>query len=158
MSEKGYKIIQDNLGEYNILRKDNTLVCSEIQDKAEAELIVDELNEVYSYYQELKTEHDRLHEVHGLLHDEHLDLEIERDKFKRENLELKEDNAILKQALTRLVEAFDDKISDKSPVRDLIKLDDKKFKEVIFSWINSAGEKQFERRIVRDYSEDSDSE
>ena len=121
MSEKGYKIIQDNLGEYNILRKDNTLVCSEIQNKAEAELIVNELNEVYSYYQELKTEHDRLHEVHGLLHDEHLDLEIERDKFKRENLELKEDNAILKQALTRLVEAFDDKISDKSPVRDLIK-------------------------------------
>ena len=158
MIEKGYKIIQDNLGEYNILRKDNTLVCSEIQNKAEAELILDELNEVYSYYQELKTEHDRLHKVHGLLHDEHLDLEIERDKFKRENLELKEDNAILKQALTRLVEAFDDKISDKSPVRDLIKLDDKKFKEVIFSWINSAGEKQFERRIVRDYSEDSDSE
>ena len=34
----------------------------------------------------------------------------------------------------------------------------KKFKEVIFSWINSAGEKQFERRIVRDYSEDSDSD
>ena len=158
MIEKGYKIIQDNLGEYNILRKDNTLVCSEIQNKAEAELILDELNEVYSYYQELKTEHDRLYKVHGLLHDEHLDLEIERDKFKRENLELKEDNAILKQALTRLVEAFDDKISDKSPVRDLIKLDDKKFKEVIFSWINSAGEKQFERRIVRDYSEDSDSE
>lgn len=92
MSEKGYKIIQDNLGEYNILRKDNTLVCSEIQDKAKAELIVDELNEVYSYYQELKTEHDRLHKVHGLLHDEHLDLEIERDKFKRENLELKEEN------------------------------------------------------------------
>ena len=59
--------------------------------------------------------------MHGLLHDEHLDLEIERDKFKQENLELKEDNAILKQALTRLVEAFDDKISDKSPVRDLIK-------------------------------------
>lgn len=121
MSEKGYKIIQDNLGEYNILRKDNTLVCSEIQNKAEAELIVDELNEVYSYYQELKTEHDRLHEVHGLLHDEHLDLEIERDKFKRENLELKEDNAILKQALTRLVEAFDDRISDNSLIRDLIK-------------------------------------
>ena len=33
----------------------------------------------------------------------------------------KEDNAILKQALTRLVEAFNDHISDKSPVRDLIK-------------------------------------
>lgn len=34
----------------------------------------------------------------------------------------------------------------------------KKFKEIIFSWINSAGEKQFERRIVREDSEDSDSE
>ena len=121
MTEKGYKIIQDNIGEYNILRKDNSLVCCEIQYKAGAELICDELNEVYSYYQELKTEHDRLRKVHGLLHDEHLDLEIERDKFKQENLELKEDNAILKQALTRLVEEFDDHISDMSPIRELIK-------------------------------------
>ena len=117
----GYKLIQDNLGEYNILRKDNTLVCSEIQNKAEAELILDELNEVYSQYLGLKYEYDRLHKVHGLLHDEHLDLEIERDKLKQETLELKEDTAILRQALTRLVEEFDDRISDKSPVRDLIK-------------------------------------
>ena len=121
MTTKGYKLIQDNLGEYNILRKDNTLVCSEIQCKAEAELICDELNEVYQYYQELKTEYDRLHKVHGLLHDEHLDLEIERDKLKQETLELKEDNAILRQALDGLVEEFDDRISDKSPVRDLIR-------------------------------------
>jgi len=38
-----------------------------------------------------------------------------------ENEDLKEDNAILKQALTRLVESFNDHISDKSPVKDLIK-------------------------------------
>lgn len=121
MIKKGYKVIQDNLGEYNILRKDNTLVYSGIQYKAEAELICDELKEVYSQYLGLKYEYDRLHKVHGLLHDEHLNLEIERDKFKRENLELKEDNAILRQALTRLVEEFDNSISDKSPVRDLIR-------------------------------------
>ena len=36
--------------------------------------------------------------------------------------------------------------------------DDKKFKEVIFSWINSAGERQFEHRIVRDYDAEEDSE
>ena len=59
MTTKGYKLIQDNLGEYNILRKDNTLVCSEIQNKAEAELILDELNKVYSQYLGLKYEYDR---------------------------------------------------------------------------------------------------
>lgn len=42
-------------------------------------------------------------------------------KLHEENEDLKEDNAILRHALTRLVEAFDDKISDKSPIRDLIK-------------------------------------
>lgn len=49
------------------------------------------------------------------------DLSKKYRKLHEENEDLKEDNAILKQALTRLVEAFDDKISDKSPVRDLIK-------------------------------------
>ena len=139
-------------------------------------------------------------------------LEKELNRIKNENEGLKEDNAILKQALTRLVEAFDDKISDKSPIRDLIKItnhcsfckecyfvdESKKFicklnkkeinyatpacenfdesiwrkkfkdvenaivdnimrdfwaekkKEVIFSLINSAGERQYERRIIKD--------
>lgn len=49
------------------------------------------------------------------------DLSKKYRKLHEENEDLKEDNAILRQALTRLVEAFDDKISDKSPVRDLIK-------------------------------------
>ena len=49
------------------------------------------------------------------------DLSKKYRKLHEENEDLKEDNTILKQALTRLVEAFDDKISDKSPVRDLIK-------------------------------------
>lgn len=92
------------------------------------EKTVDRLNELRELNIELKRNnkelrkaYDKLRHRHSLLHDNHLDLEIERNKFKRENLELKDDNAILKQALTRLVEAFDDKISDKSPVRDLIK-------------------------------------
>lgn len=155
--------------------------------------VVDLLNE-----NELKTAYTKLQEEHDLLG--------------RAYLELKDDNAILKQALTRLVEAFDDNISDKSPIRDLIKItnhcsfckecyfvdESKKFicklnkkeinyatpacenfdesiwrkkfkdvenaivdnimrdfwaekkKEVIFSWINSAGERQYERRIVKD--------
>lgn len=49
------------------------------------------------------------------------DLSKKYRKLHEENEDLKEDNAILKQALTRLVEAFNDHISDKSPVRDLIK-------------------------------------
>ena len=49
------------------------------------------------------------------------DLSKKYRKLHEENEDLKEDNAILKQALTRLVESFNDHISDKSPVRDLIK-------------------------------------
>lgn len=155
--------------------------------------VVDLLNE-----NELKTAYTKLQEEHDLLG--------------RAYLELKDNNAILKQALTRLVEAFDDKISDKSPIRDLIKItnhcsfckecyfvdESKKFicklnkkeinyatpacenfdesiwrkkfkdvenaivdnimrdfwaekkKEVNFSLINSAGERQYERRIIKD--------
>ena len=65
--------------------------------------VVDLLNE-----NELKTAYTKLQEEHDLLG--------------RAYLELNDDNAILKQALTRLVEAFDDNISDKSPIRDLIKI------------------------------------
>ena len=57
----------------------------------------------------------------SLTNSERIDYERHLKKLKEENEDLKEDNAILRQALTRLVEAFDDKISDKSPIRDLIK-------------------------------------
>ena len=53
MTEKRYKVISDNLGEYSVLRQDNTIVCTEIQDKTIAELFCDELNEQNEQLQEL---------------------------------------------------------------------------------------------------------
>ena len=46
MTEKYYKVVADNLGEYSVLRPDDSIVSTEIQNKAEAELFCDELNEL----------------------------------------------------------------------------------------------------------------
>lgn len=53
MTEKRYKVISDNLGEYSVLTQDNIIVCTEIQDKTIAELFCDELNEQNEQLQEL---------------------------------------------------------------------------------------------------------
>lgn len=54
MTGKEYKIITDNLGEYSVLRPDGSIVSTEIQNKARAELFCDELNELLKEKDELK--------------------------------------------------------------------------------------------------------
>lgn len=54
MTKKEYKIISDNLGEYSVLRPDGSIVSTEIQNKAGAELVCDELNKLLKENMELK--------------------------------------------------------------------------------------------------------
>lgn len=54
MTENQYKVVQDNLGEYSVLRPDNSIVCTELQYKATAELFCDELNELNNENEQLK--------------------------------------------------------------------------------------------------------
>ena len=54
MTKKEYKIITDNLGEYSVLRGDGSIVSTEIQNKAGAELFCDELNELLKEIEQLK--------------------------------------------------------------------------------------------------------
>lgn len=54
MTEKQYKVVADDLGEYSVLRGDNSIVITEIQHKVTAEVFCDELNELSDENDELK--------------------------------------------------------------------------------------------------------
>ena len=60
MTEKGYKIVGDNLGEYSILRADDTIVSTEIQDVIFAESVLDELNALHEENEALKLDNKLL--------------------------------------------------------------------------------------------------
>ena len=60
MTENQYKVVQDNLGEYSVLRPDNSIVCTALQYKATAELFCDELNELHEENTELHIQNDFL--------------------------------------------------------------------------------------------------
>lgn len=64
MTEKQYKIISDNLGEYSVLRPNGSIVITEIQYKVEAELFCDELNELNDENKELKEILKHTYETH----------------------------------------------------------------------------------------------
>lgn len=54
MTKKQYKVAADNLGEYSVLRHDGSIVLTEIERKAQAELFCDELNDLLEEIKDLK--------------------------------------------------------------------------------------------------------
>lgn len=53
-----YKVISDNLGEYNVVSKDNVIVATEIQHRITAETFCEELNILAEENEQLKYELD----------------------------------------------------------------------------------------------------
>ena len=117
MTEKKFTIDVEETTQENALFEDDKFVCFE----GDTDEYLKKINEMSDEIEQLKEQNQRLSEQKHIYKQDWKHLCIDKELLDSENEELKEDNAILKHALTRLVETFDDRISDKSPVRDLIK-------------------------------------
>ena len=125
MTEKQYKIINDNLGEYSVLRPDGSIVSTEIQNKAEAELFCDELNELLKESEELQNKVSSW----KITASEEIS---EKGELVKQMCEVKEENEQLKQSLNDLKhEIHHLKHEQKCLIKDMCLLTAPEFKQLV---------------------------
>lgn len=117
MTENQYKVVQDNLGEYSVLRPDNSIVCTELQYKVTAELFCDELNE-------LNNENEQLKRADNLC-----ECETEIMKLKEQLKDCHQKKQNIKDFLMNSEPVLEQKKLQKLIYRTIINLIDEKIKE-----------------------------
>lgn len=81
-----YKVISDNLGEYNVVSKDNVIVATEIQNRITAETFCEELNILAEENEQLKRQVGNLEHTRDFCADVCADCE----RLEQENKEFKQ--------------------------------------------------------------------